>query len=438
MAIWTIPNEYKIDYSPNGDDVKSFSQKVKYCLEESFNSLRELRDAAVTLNSAVQYLSAATVPSLPIQLANPQDGQILVYHAATQTFQNEEQTPVGESKSLIIRDGETILCDYNGSTTSEIDLQSLTHEEPKTATQEIEHLTRLVENLYLALDVMELDPGGYDAMSSTTFYSTANDVDESRSSGTISNGKVSGDGAVLITNPISFINVATGVETLISKAHLVVKHQNVADAEITAEIAMFDATFAHDEVIAIGTGAEQTVSLAHTENLSTFKFALYFNGVEQTGNFSFFETSGQVTFVAPAGAIVSADYFYNWGAENFVAMEKTGTFPDRRNRNRATTQFTYDGVAGRLATLRITLNQKSGEAQNEIVATGAGKAKGYKLAHQAIEDEIHVTPEDTTWQYNAAQNTIIVTAPIGQGFSVSYWWKGKSFSVDSFACVFNE
>ena len=436
MAIWTIPDEYKIDYSPNGDDVDSFSQKVKYCLEEGFKSLKELHEVATTLNSAVESLGAATVPSLPIQLANPKDGQILVYHASTKTFQNEAQTPVGESKSLIVRNGENILCDYNGSATTEINLQSLV-EQPDNA-QEISHLTRLVENLYLALDVMELDPGGYDGMSSVTFYSTANDVDESRSSGTLSNGKVSGDGAVLVTNPSPFVNETTGEGIPISKAHLVVKHQNIADAEITAEIALRDATFVSGEVIGVGNGTEQTVSLAHTNNLSTYKFALYFNGVQQTGNFSFFPTSGQVTFIAPAGAIVSVDYFYNWGEEHFIAMENSGTYPDRRNKNRATTQFTYEGTAGTLATLKITLNQKSGYAQNEIVSTGAGKAKGYKLAHQAIDGGIQVTPATTTWQYNTAQNTIIVTAPIGQGFSISYWWKGKSFSVDSFACVFNE
>lgn len=164
------------------------------------------------------------------------------------------------------------------------------------------------------------------------------------------------------------MNEATGEVISISKAHLVVKHQNVADAEITAEIAMRNATFVSGEVIGIGTGAEQTVSLANTNNLSAYKFALYVNGVQQTGNFSFYETSGQVTFIALSGAIVSADYFYNWGTEKFVAMENSGTYPD----------------------------------------------------HQAIDGGIAVTPASATWQYNSSQNTIVVTAPFGQGFSVSY------------------
>lgn len=111
--------------------------------------------------------------------------------------------------------------------------------------------------------------------------------------------------------------------------------------------------------------------------------------------------------------IVSANYFYNWGAENFVAIENSGTYPDRRNKNRATTQFTYEGKVGTLANLRITLNQKSGYTQNEIVATGTGKAKGFKLKHQAITDGITVTPASATWQYNSSQNTIVVTAPFG-------------------------
>lgn len=42
MAYWSIPAGQQIDYSANGDDIDSFSQKVKWCLEEIFNSLQYL------------------------------------------------------------------------------------------------------------------------------------------------------------------------------------------------------------------------------------------------------------------------------------------------------------------------------------------------------------------------------------------------------------
>lgn len=48
MAIWEIPESQLIDYSPNGDDVDSFSQKVKFCLEEIFKCLQHLHANGAT------------------------------------------------------------------------------------------------------------------------------------------------------------------------------------------------------------------------------------------------------------------------------------------------------------------------------------------------------------------------------------------------------
>ena len=173
-------------------------------------------------------------------------------------------------------------------------------------------------------------------------------------------------------------------------------------------------------------------------HLTAYKFALYFDGVQQTSGFDFSPLTGQVTFTAPANVIVSADYFYNWTAETFVEMTKTGTYPDRRNPTRATTQFVYDGAKGSVATIRLTLKRGEGESLNEIVSTGTGNPRGFKLAHQAVNGSIWVTPASAPWQFNEEQNTVIVTAPVGDAIRISYKWKSKDFAVDSFACTFNE
>ena len=369
---------------------------------------------------------------------------------------------------------------------------------------------RLTENLYLALDVAGLNPGGYDGLSGETFYGNPTDIDTtkvevlsviqgddsidvdsvegliegshyilsdgvksfpvqikhilvenginrvllynsvdeqfieglttlSRTEGTIAEGKISGDGGSFTTNLIPFVNEATGSTTDISRAHLVVKHQNVADAQITAEIAFRDgAKFVKGEVIGIGNDKEQSTLLEHRDDLTSYKFALYFDGERQAEDFTFSPLTGQVTFAAPNNAIVSVDYFYDWSAETFVEMTKTGTYPDRRNPNRATTQFIYDGSAGSVATIRLTLKRGEGESLNEIVSAGTGSPRGFKLAHQAVNGSIWVTPASAPWQFNEEQNTVIITAPIGETIRISYKWKGKAFSVDSFACTFNE
>lgn len=75
--------------------------------------------------------------------------------------------------------------------------------------------------------------------------------------------------------------------------------------------------------------------------------------------------------------------------------------------------YNFAGTAGNVATLRLTLKQGEGESLNEIVSTGTGKARGFKLAHQAIGNSIWVVPSNAPWEFNAEQN-----------------------AVNSFACVF--
>lgn len=502
MAIWRIPNEYIIQYSPNGDVVKTFAQKTKYCLEEAFTSLEELHDTTENINESIKTVNASlgsinsslsalssigsVAPSgdssliggIGVEIASIEGGQILVYREDDQKFHNEDN------------DSDLI---------GGID---------------IKHLMRLVENLYLALDVAGLNPGGYDGLSGETFYGDTNDINAvapkvlsliqgddtltvgspkglvegsvyrlgdsdngvwvkikqlltvgditqvvltkpvtqqftgtvrlRRSRGTISEGKLTcetatANGTFFTTNLIPFVNEITGEEKLIRRAHLVVKHQNVVDVEIKAEIALREtATFVKGEVIGIGTDLEQTALLTNRTNLSSYKFTVYFDGVEQEKNFSFNPITGRITFTAPANAIVSVDYFYDWGEENFVEMTKVGTYPDRRNPNRATTQFAYKGTAGKVATIRLRLRRLSG---NEgITATGAGLDKpiALKLTRQAVPEEIQLYATGGTYTYNEDLNTIIVAAPASEPMNIIYGWRGKSFSVDSFVCMFDE
>lgn len=379
------------------------------------------------------------IAGVPIELKNLSDGEVLAFHASTNSFVNEARTAVGTGKTLSFYDGEKLLADYNGAASVDIKLNEvLANITTSQAATELAHLTRLVENLYLVLDVAGLNPGGYDRLSSNVFFDSANDVDYNRTNATLTDGKFSGDGVGVVTKPIAFVNEATGATMPVKRANLVVKHKNVADALIKAEIAFqTNAIFVKDEVIGVGTGVSQVVPVANTTNLTNYKFKLYFDGVEQTEGFTFSPANGEVTFTAQSNVIVSADYFYNWEPETFEEMENTGTYPDYHNPNRATTQFTYNGNGGAVATLKLTLIQGTGNASNEITATGTGRAQVFKFAHQAIPSTIQVFPQ-VTWTYNAAQNAVIVTAPARTNYQVSYGWKGKSFTVDSFACTFND
>lgn len=422
MAVWAIPQDKIIDYSPTGDLTAEFAQKVKWCLENAYEALSEIHE------------STTGIGGISVNISDITDGQILVYRADSQSFKNEDKDSAGAGKTLTLSYGNTVLAQYNGSSPVTFDMRGIAQ---GGAAADTAHVLRLLENLYLTLEVAGLNPGGYDRLSNNTFFGGINDIDGDRSQASVVDGKVYGNGAILITKPISFINEVTGEVTTTSRANLTVKHRNVADSTVTAEIALRNATFVSGEVLGIGDGTQKTVALAHASDVASYNFSLYFDG-ERQSNYLLDTANGRVTFTAPNGAIVTANYFYNWGTETFMPMLKAGTYPDYRNQARATTQFTYAGMSGNVATLRLTLVQNSGTAENEISVMGTGQPQGFKLAHQAVAGTIQVTPSTVPWQYNDNQNVIVITAPSGTAVNVSYQWEGKGLGVDSFACTFDE
>lgn len=264
-----------------------------------------------------------------------------------------------------------------------------------------------------------------------------------RSNGTFNEGYITGDGVSFVTNPVSFVNEATGEGKNISIAHLNVKHQNVEGAEISAEIALINnPAFVSGEVIGIGSDTTQQVTLANTENLSSYGFKLFFNGVEQTSGYTFSPSDGKVTFNAGGGVIVQANYFYNWSEESFVPFEKSGVFCDKKNNTRATTQFVYQAAntsrTGSVAVIRLSLSQAAGGETNRVLGTSTGNPQAFKLPHHAVASSIQVLPASATWSWNNDLDVLIVTVARGQEISVSYDYKAKPFRVDSFAVMFNE
>lgn len=242
---------------------------------------------------------------------------------------------------------------------------------------------------------------------------------------------------VCITKTYNFVNP-------ISRAHLMVKHPIVQDTEITAQIALRKPpTTVTGEVLGTGTGASQTVHLAHTEGLASHNFALYFDGeIVGTEKYSFSPTDGQVTFTAEEGTAVTADYLYGWSAEVFVPMKHDTEYPDKNDNNLVDDQFDYvagDGdPTGSVGTIKVLLEQKTGTVKNEALGIGTGTKQSFKLAHHAKAETIKVKPDSATWTFKDITDVLTVTAPINEPVTVSYEWAARTNYLESIACIFNE
>lgn len=257
-----------------------------------------------------------------------------------------------------------------------------------------------------------------------------------RSNAKFGKGYVTGDNVIFTTKLFKF-------DHDINRAHMSVKHERIPDTEIFADIATHNGTeFVKGEIIGIGNGTAQTVTLANTTYIANQEFALYFDGVKQNSGFSFSPSDGKVTFNAPNGAVVQVDYIYNFIAEDWQEMYRNLTYRDDKNSERATTQFhfaaQYKSNAGKIIAIRLKLKQNSGTVTNEIIGTGNGAPQGFKLPHHAIKKTISVSPVTATWTYKEKIDTIVINAPMSTPIQISYDWKARPFKIDSFAVILNE
>lgn len=70
--------------------------------------------------------SAKKIDGVKISASNANDGDILVYHAATNSYEPESKSSAGEGKYLVLKNGTEILVEYNGAETKELDISPLT------------------------------------------------------------------------------------------------------------------------------------------------------------------------------------------------------------------------------------------------------------------------------------------------------------------------
>lgn len=443
MSEWEINDEDVIDYSPNGDDVKTFSLKVKRNIERIFSLLNVLNDALTALtseqllminNSSTNHLKRLVEE---LHLALSIAGLNTTGHDSLLTkfdFTQNGWYTTGDNRTIHV-------------TSAIKDNAKITVDSTDGLIIGGNYKLKSGDNIQV-VKIKGINAGG--VTNEVTLSEAVNFVPDLEGMTLIRNKlNVEGgnilvdDECYFVTEPFVFINKSTGTRKSISTVHLNVKHQNIKDADISAEVALINnLKFVGGEVVGIGVGGTQQATLANTSKLQHWGFKLYFDGVEQSGGYVFSPSDGTITFNAPSGTLVTADYFYDWGEEVFRPMMNNGIYVDFQNNSRATTQFAYYGstssIVGNAAIIRITMKRGTGGISNETLGVSTGTTQGFKLAHQALESSIKVTPASASWTWHEGAGILTVNAPSQQNLSASYNYRSKIFYVDSFAVMFNE
>ena len=100
--------------------------------------------------------NAGKLAGVNVAVTNPEDGQVLAYRVASNTWTNEARAVVGEGKTLAIYDGDTLLGEYSGGKTVTIDLGTA-----KIKADVEQDLTKAVEEMKKTIaDFFDIDENG--------------------------------------------------------------------------------------------------------------------------------------------------------------------------------------------------------------------------------------------------------------------------------------
>lgn len=107
--------------------------------------------------------NAGKLAGINVAIANPEDGQVLSFRAASRTWTNEARAVVGEGKALTIYDGDTMLVEYAGGQQESIDLHTTEIKEKitndisthNTASDAHADIRQAIENIDVSQDIQK-------------------------------------------------------------------------------------------------------------------------------------------------------------------------------------------------------------------------------------------------------------------------------------------
>lgn len=196
------------------------------------------------------------------------------------------------------------------------------------------------------------------------------------------------------------------------------------------------------ETLGIGSGGRKTFQMAHTGGIKYDSFKLYYDNIRIYENYELNSEVGRLTCEAPEGVIVSCDYDYGWDFEEWHQMTLSSRF-SMDGYDKSEYRYSQPSNTKSMAAIKIVLGMTSGHINNEVIGTGTGKARSYKLTHNINDGKITLTANGSTlstknWTLLDDPQYVSAAAPAGQTIRANYDWLSETPIVYQFAAVFAE
>ena len=229
----------------------------------------------------------------------------------------------------------------------------------------------------------------------------------------------------------------------IHSCRLTVNHSPLENSNISAYVAFREQPKqSRRENLGIGTGARKTFQLAHTNGIKYDSFVLYFDSSRVFTEYELNTEVGRVTCIAPEGVIVSCDYDYGWDTEEWHEMRLSSRI-SMGDFDRSEYRLSQPSNSKSMAAIKIKLSMTSGRISNEVLGSGTGTARSYRLTKRVLDGKISITANNSTlstknWKLLEDPQYISIAAAAGSTIRATYDWISETPTVFQFAAVFAE
>lgn len=224
---------------------------------------------------------------------------------------------------------------------------------------------------------------------------------------------------------------------------LTVRHAPLINSTLRAAVCFREKPVqVQGESLGIGSGGRKTFQVKNSRGIRYDSFRLYFDGSQIYSGFELNCEAGRVTCEAPEGVIVACDYEYGWDSETWENMTLSQRLIESEY-DVSEFRLTHTDNNKSVCAVKLTLGMTSGRINNEVLGTGTGKAKTFKLSHKVLDGKIAITSNNSAlstknWGLLDDPQYISIAAPAGQTLRASFDWISETPCIYQFAAVFAE
>jgi hypothetical protein len=254
-----------------------------------------------------------------------------------------------------------------------------------------------------------------------------------------------GNGLVAGVGRAEIVSVTKDWHIGVRECRMNVKHARIIDSVMRAFVSFRDnPQIVQGEVIGVGTGESGTYQLANVTGIKYDSVRLYVNSARVYSGYEVNTQVGRITYTAPVGAELTADYEHGWKQEIWDEMEHNGTVPAL---DYDTTEFKFvlpiDEDPKSVCTVKIDLEVTDGHIDGESIGIGTDVMHTYSLSHIVKDGKITVYSNGTAlpasaWTLSDDAKSVKVAAASGAALTVDYDWISETPEVSQFIAVFAE